>query len=272
MLRLLSIEYFKLKNSKYFWILFILFFIFLLSVPIGAKIFLDYMTSLGEEFLSSGIKADELPVFDFVDIWQNLTWVYKSFSIFLGFIIVISVSNEFSYGTIKQNVIDGLSRREFLMTKVVFIIAISFVVSMFALVIGLIMGYLWSPVKEFTFVIKNIEFIGAYFLHLVTFQLFCLVVALLVRRSGITIALLIFYVYIIEPIITSIIQYHYELPAIANLFPINAIGNIIRFPYSKYILRETQTFVSYPDLGILLAYILVLAFIANRLVVHRDLR
>ena len=269
--RLLSIEYFKLRNSKYFWVLLILFLIFLLSVPIGTKIFLDYMTSIGEEFLKPGIRADELPVFDFVDIWQNLTWVYKSFSIFLGFIIVISVSNEFAHRTIRQHVIDGLSRTEFLLSKVIFILVISAAVSLIVLCIGLIMGFLWSPVKEFTFVVKNIEFIGAYFFHLVAFQLLCLVIALLIKRSGITIALLIFYVYTIEPIITGIISYHYKLPAIADLFPISAIGNIIRIPFSKYILRETQTFISLPDAGVLFAYIILLSLLAYRLVVKRDL-
>ena len=271
MSRLFSIEYFKLRNSKYYWILLILFLVFMLAVPVGAKVFLDYMTSIGEEFLKPGIRADELPVFDFVDIWQNLTWVYKSFSIFLGFIIVISVSNEFTHRTIRQHVIDGLSRTELLLSKVLFIFVISAVVSVLVFVIGLIMGYLWSPVKEFTFIIKNIEFIGAYFLHLVTFQMLCLVIALLIRRSGITIALLIFYVYTIEPIITGIIRYHYKLPQLADLFPINAIGNIIRLPFSKYILQETQTFVSWTDASILGLYLLILSFLAYRLVVKRDL-
>ncbi len=270
MRRLLSIEYFKLKNSKYFWILLILFAIFLLAVPIGSKIFLNYMNSIGEDFLK-GFSAGNIPLFDFVDIWQNLTWVYKSFSIFLGFIVVISVSNEFSYGTIKQNIIDGLSRKELLQSKISFILVNSLLVSLGALIIGLIMGLLWSPVKGFPFIIKNIEFIGAYFLHLVAFQLFCMTVALLIKRSGITIALLIFYIFIIERIITAVIEFHYELPWLANLFPVNAIGNIIRIPFPKYILRETQTYISMPDLSILLIYTGVLIFIAGRLVMKRDL-
>ncbi|MEZ4851166.1 MAG: hypothetical protein R3B93_21640 [Bacteroidia bacterium] len=45
----------------------------------------------------SKIAPGELPLFDFVDIWQNLTcWVYKTFAIFPRFITVISVCNEFS--------------------------------------------------------------------------------------------------------------------------------------------------------------------------------
>lgn len=272
MSRLLAIEYFKLKNSKYFWVLMTFFLIFLMSVPIGAKVMLDYLTSIGEDFSGLGIKADEIPLFDFVDIWQNLTWVYKSFSILLGFIVVISISNEFSYGTIKQNIIDGLSRREFLLTKLSFIVVNAAIVSVITFFIGLIMGFLWSPVQGVEFIFKNVEFVGAYFLHLVAFQLFCLVVALLIKRSGITIALLIFYVYVIEKIITAIIEYHYELPKIAGLFPIEAMSNIIRLPFQKYALQETQTFVSAWDLSVLIGYIVLLTFISFRMMTKRDLR
>ena len=272
MVRLFLIEYFKLKNTRYFWVLLILFLIFLLAVPIGSKLLLDYLISIGEDFSGLGFRLDELPLFDFVDIWQNLTWIYKSFSILLGFVAVISISNEFSYGTIKQNVIDGLSRQEFLQSKVIFIVVLSAIVSLAVFLIGLIMGLMWSPVKEIPFIFHSIEFVGAYFLHLVGFQLFCFVVALLIKRSGLTIALLIFYVFIIERIAAAIVEYHYKLPAVADFFPVNAIGNIIRIPFTKYALQETQTYVSLWDFSILTGYIFLLLYVANYLLGKRDLR
>jgi len=271
MTRLLSIEYFKLRHSKYFWVLMVLFLIFLLAVPFGSKVFIDYLGSMGES-IAGGINIGTLPIFDFVDIWQNLVYIYRLFSIFLGFIVVISISNEFSYGTIKQNVIDGLSRREFWLTKITFIVANAAIVSLCALLVGLIMGFVWSPVTDFEFIIKNIEFIAAYFLHLIGFQLFCLTIALLIKRSGITIALMIFYIYVIEPILTAILEYEYKLTTLANLFPVRAIGNIIPNPFPKYILRETQTFIGTTDTLILCGYIVVFLFLSYRMLTKRDLR
>lgn len=270
MLKLLSIEFFKLRNTKYFWVLSGLFSVFLLSVPIASKALLDYIEKKGGKIVQQ-LTPGELPLFDFVDIWQNLTWVYMNFSLFLGFIMVISICNEFSFGTIKQNIIDGMSRREFLWSKISLIIGLSVVFSFMVFIIGLIMGFMWSPVKEFTFIISHIEFIPAYCLHLIAFQLFCLVVSLLVKRSGIVIALLTFYVYVIEPIATSIIQYYYKLEWLANLFPAKAMGNIIPLPFGKYILQETQTTVGWDDLGILVAFIALFLWIADW-VMKRDLR
>jgi len=271
MRRLLSIEFFKLRNSRYFWLLSGLFVVFLISVPIASKAFLDWVESQGGEIVDN-LTAGEIPLFDFVDIWQNLTWVYKSFSLFLGFITVISVCNEYNYGTLKQNVIDGMSRREFLWSKVLFLVILALFFSFLVLIIGLIMGYAWSPVTEFPFVVKHIEFVGAYFLHLVAFQLFCLLVSLLIKRAGITIALLTFYVYVIERIISLLTIHYYKQEWLEGFYPVAAMGNIIPIPFPKYIMRETQTYIGWDDLGILLFYMALMYFLADRLIVKKDLR
>ena len=104
MLRLLQIEFFKLRYTRFFWVLAGLFLVFLIAVPIAAKALLDYLASKGEIMPGGFFTAEEFPLFDFVDLWQNMTWFYKLFTLFLGFIIVISMSNEYSFGTIKQNI------------------------------------------------------------------------------------------------------------------------------------------------------------------------
>ena len=271
MLRMIQLEFLKLRNTRFFWVLLSFFLLFLLSVPVGSKYFLDYLGSIGEDITDLGISASELPLFDFVDIWQNLTWVYSNFSIFLGFIVVISVCNEFSYGTVKQNIIDGLSRREFLWSKLGFILAISAIASMAALCVGIIMGLLWSPVQGVAFMTKNLAFIPAYFLHLVAFQVFCLLVALLIRRSGMVLATMIFYIYVIEPIANAIIRYKYEMEWLADLLPMKMIGNVIPFPFAKYALMETQSHVGMGDVAILLAFSGVLLYLCFSIITKRDL-
>ena len=271
MLRLVQLEFLKLKNTKYFWVLLSFFLLFLFAVPIGSKYFLDYLGKLGEDITDLGIKANELPIFDFVDIWQNLTWVYSNFSILLGFTVIISVCNEYSYGTIKQNVIDGLSRKEFLWSKVGFILTVSAITSVAVFIIGLIMGFMWSPVQGAPFIFKNIAFIPAYFLHLVAFQLLCLIVALLIKRSGLVLAFMIFYIYVIEPIVGGILTWRYDLEWLSSFLPVNLTGNVIPIPFPKYILRETQSFVAFSDVAIILVFISLLIWLSVRLITKRDL-
>jgi len=273
MLRLIAIEFFKLRYTRYFWILAGLFIVLLIAIPIGVHAFLDFLTAEGESPVGNlGIEANQLPVFDFVDLWQNLTWVYKNFSIFLGFIILISLGNEFSTGTIKQNVIDGMSPTELLLSKIYFIGVLSLITTLIVAGVGLVCGFFWSPVKEVSFIVRHLEFLPAYFLHLVLFQLFCLCIGLLIKRIGIALAMLMFYIYAIEPIITAILEYKYELPWLADLFPLRAFGNFIPNPFPKYLLKETITTVPLPELGIGLLYGAMFGYLAYRLMTKRDLR
>jgi ABC-2 type transport system permease protein len=266
--RLLSIEFFKLRHTKYFWVLSGLFLLLLLFIP-SAAYKIVAMINEGSQGIV-GAEGIQIPFFDFVDLWQNLTFILKFFSIFLGFITVISMSNEYSYGMIKQNVIDGLSRTEFLLSKIYMIVTLSLIVSLVTLAIGLFMGYMHSPVTDLGSILEHIEFIPAYFLHLIAFQLFCLVVALLIKRSGITIAFLFFYVLMIEPILVLVMANH-GMAGLAEFLPVNAINNIIRFPFYKYALQETLSTVSLIDLGILLGYIGLLTGLGYRLMTKRDL-
>lgn len=271
MLRLISIEFFKLRNTKYFWVLSGLFVLVLIAIPISAKLFLDYLTEIGDNPFKIGVAPNQLPLFDFVDIWQNLTWTYSFLSIFLGFIAVISVCNEFTYGTIKQNVIDGLSRRELFLSKISFVIVLSIVMSLVVGLVGLVTGLFLSPVKGLPFILQNIEFLPAYALHLVAFQLFCMIVALVIKRPGITLAGLMFYIYFLEPILVAFMKWEWNIPQWADILPIKASGNVIPFPFAKYVLMETETFVPWDHVGIILIYIAIFWFIADRLMVKRDL-
>jgi ABC-2 type transport system permease protein len=267
-MRLLALEYFKLKNSRYFWVLLGLFMVMLLFIPFVTEYFVNKISEAGNAI--EGMEGLSLPFFDFVDIWQNMYFIFKFFSVFLGFIIVISVSNDISQGMMKQNIIDGLSRAEYLMSKVWIITALSFLATLMTTVIILFIGFRFSPVVEWTYISKHLEFIPAYFLHLIAFQLFCLLVTLLIKRSGFTIAFLLFYVFMIEPIIAVVMMNH-GLLFWSEFLPVNAINNIIRFPFPKYVLQETQTTIAFFDLSVLLGYIGILSFVSYRLMTRRDL-
>jgi len=271
MLRLLDIEFFKLRNTKYFWVLSGLFILFLFALPIGFRVLLNYLTSIGENMMGWSVPANQMPFYDFVDIWQNLTWSYMNFSILLGFIMVISINNEYTYGTIKQNVIDGLSRSELMWSKLSFIIVLSFVISIVTFFVGLIFGMLYSPTQGWEYISLHLEFIPAYFMHLVVFQLFCLVISMLIKRPGITISLLVFYIFVIEPIASVLLFYKYKLEFLANILPMKAISNIVPMPWTKYAFKETQTSLALDDAMIMGVWAVLLYFIARWILLKRDL-
>jgi len=248
MIRLIKIEYLKLKKLKALWILTGLYLLALLAISLSGKLFLDFLTARGVEF--RGFTPDMLPIYDFNDIWQNLAFLAGFFKVFPALILIISVSNEFSYRTHRQNIIDGMSRTEFFLSKLSFAAFLAILSAAVLMVIGLVLGYMYSPVTGPGEVLANIEFIPVHALQFFTYFLFAIWLVLLIRRSAVTIVLLLLYTIILEPIIAGIMYSRLlDLPQVANLLPMQAISNLVPMPFGKYALQYTQDFVGLGDLA-----------------------
>lgn len=243
-MKLFKIEYLKLKHSKAFWILIGLYILCISVIAISGDWFLSYLSSQGVSY--KNLDPTIIPIYDFVDIWQNLAYMGSFFKIFPAFFIIISIGDEFSYKTNRQNVIDGLSRSAFLGTKIQFAAVIALFSGLLLLVLGFILGFVFSPVSDFGSVIKHMEFIPAHMLQLFTYLMLAILLILLLKRTGIVIALLLFYTFIFEPILSAIIEYKFG--NIAGFLPLTAINEVVRFPFSKYVFLKTQEFVSLFDL------------------------
>jgi len=109
MFRLLSIEYHKLKYNTASKVLIIIYFLLLTSTALIAMINFDF----------AGIKFHlaEMGIFNFPYIWHLNTYLSATIKFFLLLVIVSMMANEYSNKTLKQNLIDGLSKKEFILSK-----------------------------------------------------------------------------------------------------------------------------------------------------------
>lgn len=271
MLRLLKIEFTKLVTNRFFKVLGGLWIFAFFSIPVAFHYMLKWLQNQGPFNDNQLLQADQWPIFDFVDIWQNLAYLYKMVTIFICFIVLASVTNEFDFKTIRQNVIDGMSRKEFWLSKIVFMLTVSGVATIFLAVIGFTVGFLYSPVTEAEYVFRNIEFMGAYFMQVFYFLMFCFVVSLLIKRAGFAFATMLFYIYILEPISSVILTEKYKLDFLADCFPVEAGWNLIRLPFEKYILMYSQDYVSFTDVGVASVWLLIFLGFSYWLVNRRDL-
>ncbi|HUR31250.1 MAG TPA: hypothetical protein VMZ69_07440, partial [Saprospiraceae bacterium] len=161
--KIAQLEYYKFRHYRPFLIILGMYVFCFLLAGFSIKSLLDWLTEkMGDDevikrFLTSGI-----PLFDFVDIWQNLGWLASVFKWIPAFVIIISVTLEYSQKTIKQNIIDGLSKKEFLLSKLALVVIISLGSAFLLFLLGLFLGLLYSPVKEFSYIIMNLEFVAGY--------------------------------------------------------------------------------------------------------------
>ncbi|ASW74267.1 membrane protein [Chryseobacterium piperi] len=175
MLKLLKIEYYKNLNYKPFRIFTILYFAILIALLFIGLVDLDVF--------GATINLKEQGIYNFPEIWNFTTWIVALLKIFLGLIIVFSISQEFSNRMFKQNTIDGLSRKEFIGSKLLTITVFTVVSTLIVFIITLFLGQKYSKVTDSAMVFKEIFFIGNYFVKLFTFFCFLMFLSILLRKS-----------------------------------------------------------------------------------------
>ena len=161
MLRLLSIEYLKLKYSRASKVLIIVYFGLLSSIAI--------LSSMSFNIGPIAIRFAEQGIFEFPYIWHFTTWVAAIFKFFLLLVIVSMVSNEYSNRTLKQNLIDGLSKREFVLSKFLMVAVLSVLSTVFVGLLSLLLGFSFSSNTELSVVTTDLQYLGAFCLKLFTF-------------------------------------------------------------------------------------------------------
>ena len=228
MIRLLQIEFIKLWNNKASKALIIAYFILLTFISLIAAIKFD----IGP----IQFHLAEMGIFDFPFIWHFNAFIAAFFKLFLAVVIVSMMANEYSNKTIKQNLIDGLSKWEFVYSKFLTVLALSLISTIFLFVISLILGVSYSAYDEVSIVFSDLEFMLAYFIKLVGFFSFCLFLGILVKRSAFALGFLILWA-VIEQLIFGFIGWKLTswetAHTIRGLLPLQSMSELIKPPFSR---------------------------------------
>lgn len=273
MIRLLNIEWLKLRRYKAFNILMILYYVVFIAVCSSGMALLEFLKNKGAEF--KGFSPTMLPIYDFPDIWQNIAYIATLLNVFPAFMIIISITNEIQYKTLRQNIIDGFDRMDFFLSKFNFIVLISLINTLVLFINGLILGLIYSYDKSLDAIFDRAQFLAGFFLNNLTFFVFAFLLALLIKRTGIVIVLLGIYAYFAEPIATLILANVKELPSfckeIVNYFPVKAINNLVPNPFGRYIFMEITDYVPIKAVSIVIGQLGIYLMFIWLLLKKRDL-
>ncbi len=229
MLRLLNIEFQKLRYNKAAKVISITYFILITFIALIASI----------EFNFAGVKfriADQ-GIFNFPYIWHFNSYIAAWAKLFLAIVIVSMMANEYSHRTLKQNLIDGLSKKEFIGSKFLTAIVFSLISTIFLFFVSLILGLSFSDYNEFSIIFSDMEYIIAYFVKLVGFFSFCMFLGIFVKRSAFALGFL-FIWWIIENITYALLKFKLFKGTdiaenIVQFFPLESMNNLIGEPFSR---------------------------------------
>jgi hypothetical protein len=233
MLHLLQIDLKKLTSYRTFWVVCGIYFVTLAFVTASGMEVLKFASDKIEDFGGS-INIYRFPLYHFPDVWQNLIWVAGFFKFVLGVMVIISVTNEFAYRTVRQNIIDGLSRWEFLQSKILTNAVLAGISTVLLFLIALITGLIYSPELRFSEIIDDVEFFPAYFLQVFGYLSFALLMSVLVNRAGLTIIILM----VARLLELFIIHKVVDVDALIPFFPLESVESLVPFPFMRYVFQE----------------------------------
>ena len=278
MKRLLSIELQKIWLNKASRVLTLTYFILLSFIALIASI----KFNLG----SLKFQIAEMGIFNFPYIWHFNTYVAAILKLFLAIVIVSMMANEYSYGTLKQNLIDGLSKKEFILSKFITIVLFALCSTVFVFIMTLILGYSFSSYTELSIVFSDLDYILAFFIKLVGFFSFCLFLGILVKRSAFALGFLLVWS-VIEAIAKGILNFQIFPDSktagyITQFFPLEAMSNLIVEPISRTSFIKTigtqmgvenikDYSVHFSTIVIVLCWTVIFLFLSYRILKNRDL-
>ena len=229
MLRLLTIELHKLKYNKSAKAILIVYFILIT--------FIALISSIEFNFGDFHFRIADQGIFNFPYIWHFNTYIAAILKLFLAIVIVSMMANEYSDRTLKQNLIDGLSKKEFVLSKFLTVILFSVISTLFVFGVSLLLGLMFSDYNELGIIFSDIEYLFAYFIKLTGFFSFCLFLGVLVKRSAFALGFLLIWS-IAEGIIYSVFKWKIFkdtdiAESIMQFFPLAAMSNLIKEPFSR---------------------------------------
>lgn len=230
MLRLLNIEIQKLRYNKSAKVISIIYFVLIT--------FIALIASIEFNFGDFKFRVADQGIFNFPFIWHFNAWVAAILKFFLAVVIVSMMANEYSYRTLKQNLIDGLSKKEFVLSKFLTVIGFAFISTLFLFIVSMILGLSFSDYKEIGIIFSDLEYILAYFVKLVGFFSFCLFLGVLVKRSAFAIGFLLVW-FIVESILYGLLKWQFFRGTdiaenVMQFFPLESMENLIIEPFSRF--------------------------------------
>lgn len=190
-MQLLKIEWLKLKKYRTFYILSGLF--------LGIYTVLNVAVNRGAFSLKTpGENGQKINLissnYSFPKVWDNMAYYFGWCLIFICVLVIINITNDYRYKTQRQHIIDGQSRMDYLQSKVALVIGLTVTLT----VLYTIMSIIFGLANGGTNIMSGIGSTLHVLLYSLNYLAFSALIALLIKRSGLAIMLLLAFLFFEE--------------------------------------------------------------------------
>ncbi len=218
-------------------------------------------------------------MYQFPRIWTYLgsTGNWMVF-FFLGVLAIYTVANEVTYKTMRQSIINGMTRQSYFLSKVLTIVSLSLMATLYYAITAILLGIIGTENLDFAMIMNNELAVLRFFVMSLSYLSFAFFIAILLKRSGIAVFSYLTFVLIVSLLIRAVLEHVLGFPYNEYL-PIQATSNLM--PNPLWPPGEAFTNFQNPkqfqggELGILLAlvsgYIMMWLGLAYYMFMKRDL-
>jgi ABC-2 type transport system permease protein len=144
--------------------------------------------------------------FSFPEAWRTVAFFSSLFIFIPAILVIMLITNEYTYKTHRQNIIDGWTRKAFLAGKLVDVFLLSLLVTAIYAGVALFIGR--ANTSDPTASARSLShYIGLFGLQAFSQLSIAFLIGLIVRKSFIALAVFAFYGIILEPIAAKFIEF-----------------------------------------------------------------
>ncbi len=291
MKKYLQIEYMKIKGNSSFKVFTLLFLILMpIIIIVLPSYFKDGLFGLGME--------DSYPFMPRTasSTWYYTTYIASWFSFYLlSFIIIFHITNEYAAKTVRQNIIDGYSKMDYLKSKIGMVVFMATTATLYVFIIGLIAAFYFkanqpdpstqmpdlasmmagdmsnnSTVLEFGGMFDGILFVLGYYIQVLAYFIVAVLVSMLVRKGALAV-LLFFGIFFLNMILSGVIGMQ-GFEEVVSYLPFNSFSSLLpnfEMQFLVFGLGEMET-LSLTNALISTAYIILFIFLTKVIFYKRD--
>lgn len=230
MFRLLKTEWLKIrKYAAFWWMLGIV----ALSYP-GMNYMLytnGYKDQLKDKNMGPILRMLPNP-FTFPDVWQTVAFISSLFVFLPAVVVIMFITNEYTYKTHRQNVIDGWSRKDFMLSKMIDVVVICLLATILYIITAIVIGVINSG--DTSQLLDGTKYIALFFLQLFSQLSLALLIALLVRKAFLALGIFLFYYFPLEPMLVQLAKRWAN--GIGEYLPLEISDRLI--PYPRWFVRD----------------------------------
>ncbi len=153
---------------------------------------------------------------------------------FLGFVSVHIVTSEVSNKTMRQSIINGQTRKEFFLSKLTVILALSVLATLYYVICTFLIGWFNTDNPDLALAFENEWAIPRYFLMCIGYMSLGLMLGIVIRSPGIAVLSYWSYILFLELLLRWQVHYRLIKNESMNYYPANAIEDLQPFPFYKF--------------------------------------